>query len=43
MPTIMIRRRFLKFICWMAIVGLSLLPINVALNFAYKLAYDVPS
>lgn len=26
----------------MAIVGMSLLPINVALSFAYKLAYDVP-
>lgn len=38
----MIRRRFLKIVCWMAIVGMSLLPINVALSFAYKLAYDVP-
>jgi hypothetical protein len=38
----LINRRFIKVVCWTAVVGLSLLPINVALSFAYKLIYDVP-
>jgi hypothetical protein len=38
----MISRRFIKIVGWTAVAGMSLLPINVAIAFAYKLFYDVP-
>ena len=41
LPMLIIRRA-IKIVGWTAVAGLSLLPINVALAFAYKFLYDVP-